>query len=162
MSGATGSTLTLSNADVGSTLRSVVTASNLGGATMAASVPSAVIGAPIQAKIKWGVVRSTSWIAIALSQIEGVPPGSFVEVACHGHGCPFKLVRLKPAPNKTKVDLTHVFKGRRFAVGTTISVRIVKPGWVGRVYTLTARRGKRPVGANSCLPPGSTQPAKSC
>jgi hypothetical protein len=160
--GATGTTLALSSSDVGSTLRSVVTASNLGGATMTASAPSAVIGSQVQTKIKWGVARSRSWIAIELSQIEGVPSGGVVEVACRGRGCPFKLVRLRPAAHRTKVDLTHLFKGRHLAVGTTVTVRIVKPGWVGRVYTLTARQGKRPVGANSCLPPGSTRPAKSC
>jgi hypothetical protein len=160
--GATGSTLALSDAYVGSTLRSVVTASNLGGATMAASTPSAAVGSQVQTKIKWGVVRSASWIAISLSQIEGVPPGSVVEVSCRGHSCPFKLVRVTPAARKTKIDLTRVFKGRHFAVGTTISIRVVKPGWIGRVYTLTARRGKRPVGANSCLAPGSTQPGKNC
>jgi hypothetical protein len=160
--GVTSATLALSEAYVGSTLRSVVTASNAGGATVAASTPSAAVGAQVQTKIKWGVVRSTSWIAISLSQIEGVPPGSVVEVACHGHGCPFKLIRLKSGIRKTKIDLTHVFRGRHFAVGTTISIRVVKPGWVGRVYTLTARRGKRPVGANNCLAPGSTQPGRNC
>jgi hypothetical protein len=60
------------------------------------------------------------------------------------------------------VSLTSLFKGHHLSVGATISVRIVRSGWIGKVFVFTTRSGQTPRVQISCLAPGSTTPGKGC
>jgi len=174
ISGATGATLTLTSGYVGHRLRAVVIAGNAGGNTAAVSMPSAEVGARVGASMEWTFGWSTtgSWTKVQSLQVLGIPPGGVVEVVCRGHGCPFASRRVTPGAQRTScrsrrcghanpathVDLAHLFKGRHLPGGLVISVRVVKAGWVGRLYTFTLRAGRNPLHTQTCLAPNSTQP----
>jgi hypothetical protein len=173
ISGATGTAVSLTNGEVGHRLRVIVTANNAYGNTSAVSAPSAVVGTRVGASMEWTFGWSSAgWTKVQSLQVLEVPPEGVVEVACHGHGCPFTSKRVAPsaqttscrtshcrhAGSATQVNLAHLFKGRRLPGGTVILVRIVKPGWIGRIFTFTLRTGRNPRHTQACLAPNSTQP----
>ncbi len=171
ISGATGAILTLTSAYVGHSLRAVVIASNATGSTTAMSAPSAEVGARVGASMEWTFGWSTtgSWTKVQSLQVLGIPPGGYVEVVCRGRGCPLASKRVTPGAQRTScrshgcghsthVDLAHLFKGHHLPGGLIISVRVVKAGWVGRLYTFTLRAGRNPRHTQTCLAPNSTQP----
>jgi hypothetical protein len=102
-----------------------------------------------------------------------------VLVTCHGRGCPFSrhivpITPRKPCRRKghvrcprTKsstgtINLAAAFGRRQLRVGTSIAVAITRPGWIGKYYAFTTRRGRQPRVQISCLPPEATRPGKGC
>jgi streptogramin lyase len=111
----------------------------------------------------------------------GVPKGGYVEVACKGHGCPFASHRSatvasankhchghkchvkRPPPQGPNVSLAGLFKGRHLSVGASISVSILKSGWVGKSFVFTMRKNQTPGVQIACLAPGSaSHPGRGC
>jgi hypothetical protein len=175
VSGAAGTAFPLTPGDVGHRLRIAVVASNAGGMASAVSAPSTPVGSRVQAAMEWTFGWSSSYTVVESLQVTGVPAGGVVEVACRGGGCPFASVRVTPSARSkacrrrrcqpsatTQVDVAHLFKGRHLHAGAVISVRIVKAGWVGRVYLFTVRANRPPHRQIACLAPGSVQPGRGC
>jgi len=111
----------------------------------------------------------TSWLAY------GVPTGSSFYFTCKGKGCPFASHTLAVAnsarctskgktkcPSSRTVDLESVFGGARLAVGTTVTVSILRCGWYGKHYTLKIRSRHAPSQVISTLPIGVTRPGIKC
>jgi virginiamycin B lyase len=190
LSGETGVTHFLTPGDVGHTLRVVVTATNVAGSASAVSGPSAVIApAPppppprVEASMTWTFGWTRKYSVVESLIVHGVPKGGHVEVVCHGHGCPFshhhsatvashhhqachgskcKKAKPKPKPQGPEVILTDLFKGRHLRVGTSISISVVKAGWVGKSFVFTTRSNRTPLEQTACLAPGSSKPGKDC
>jgi streptogramin lyase len=137
----------------------------------------------VEASMTWTFGWTRKFTLVESLVAHGVPRGGKVEVVCHGHGCPFshhtsatvashhsshhtcqgrKCKKPKPRPQGPEVSLTSLFKGRHLGVGATISMRIVKSGWIGKSFVFTMRSGQTPHVQVSCLAPGSTTPGKGC
>ena len=111
----------------------------------------------------------TSWLAY------GVPTGSSFYFTCHGQGCPFATHTLAVAnsarcttkgkskcPTSRTINLEPVFGSARLAVGTTVTVSILRCGWYGKHYTLKIRSRHAPSSAIATLPIGVTRPGIRC
>lgn len=85
--------------------------------------------------------------------------GTRIVLACRdGDECPFARKVLSPPDETHNVPLTPLFKKRKLAVGTVITVRITAPQTIGRLTTYTTRKNKTPRRTVKCLAPGSTRP----
>ena len=97
-------------------------------------------------------------------RITALVGGETVRVTCSGkapkgssrkkHGCPFKT--RSSAAKLSSIKFDSVFKSRRLAPGTRITVTVTKPGTIGRSLTIVIRKGKAPKTTKSCVNPGST------
>jgi hypothetical protein len=65
--------------------------------------------------------------------LKGVPRGADVSVTCKGRRCPAKSAK----------KLTR-FTKRRLAVGTTLTIRVTKPGTIGKQFLLAVRARRAP------------------
>ncbi len=112
----------------------------------------------------------TSWLAY------GVPAGSSLYFTCNGSGCPFANHTLavansagctakgktKQCPGNRTVNLEPMFGGAHLAVGTTITVSVLRCGWYGKHYTIKIRSRHGPSSVISTLPLGVTRPGLEC
>jgi streptogramin lyase len=183
--------------ELGHTLRVLVTASNASGSTSAASAlsrivrtaPVAPVPIPLVVKKPFRVVSATmtwsfgwfhTYTVVESLMVHGLPgAGGFIEVACHGRGCPFTQQRFAPIVGRPSchgskctakhrvqpqrdLSLTRLLKNRHLGVGTSISVRVVKTGWIGRSFLFTMRASRSPLVQFACLDPGSIKTARRC
>ena len=107
-----------------------------------------------------------------------VPAGVHIDLTCAG-GCPFAHRGLTVAatarchgkrckgakhhaPSGSRdVDLTALVAGDRLPIGTTVTIRFTKKGYVGEVEMLTIQAAG-PSRHTECLAPGSSKPGKGC
>ena len=176
LNGASGSTHTVTSADVGHTLRAIVTAGNAGGSTAASSNASALVGSQVESTMTWTFGWSRRYTVVESLVVHQLLPGGSVTLTCDGFGCPFvhasaasrrdcrgrrckiKHTKLKPG----EVDLTRLFKGHRLRVGAHIAVHILQNGWVGKSFLFTMRANHAPSFVIACLAPGSEVPGRGC
>jgi hypothetical protein len=119
-------------------------------------VPTTVLGT-ITATMQWAFYFTPRYTAVRNLVVNGASPGVKVVVTCHGHGCPFarratslssgkrcgrKAKRPCPAPGM--LDLSPTFAGSHLAVGTRITVSVIRPGWIGKSYRFTIRARRAP------------------
>ncbi|HEY1517915.1 MAG TPA: glycine-rich protein [Solirubrobacteraceae bacterium] len=108
-----------------------------------------------------------------------VPAGVHIELTCAVGGCPFahrgltvaatarchgkscKGAKHHAPPGSRDVDLTSLVAGDRLPIGTTVTIRFTKQGFVGQVQLLTIQAGG-PSRRTECLAPGSSKPGKGC
>jgi streptogramin lyase len=119
----------LTSAEVGHTLRAVVTATNVGGAATAISNPSAVVVAPalipnvlapmseplpvIGSTMTWNFGWARRYTIVESLVMHGVPVGGVVEVTCRGKGCAFKDWRSVLVTQLTKCKSARCKKADR-------------------------------------------------
>lgn len=96
-------------------------------------------------------------VLTALS-VRGAVAGSTVRLTCSGLGCPFRTRTRRVVRNAAKLDLLSLVRGKRLRAGTTLEIRVTKPGAVGVVRRLTIRAGRTPRSLNLCIAPGATKP----
>jgi hypothetical protein len=167
--GVVGEAFPLTSAYVGDTIRVVVAAQNSGGGTTAASAFTGTIGSRVEASVEWGIEWFNAYTLIVSVEVVGVPHGATTEVTCHGKGCPFRSLRVTPGARQPKCRRHHHcrrhgaglsvgarFAGHRLRPGTVVSVRVSKPGWEGRLFTMKVRSRHRPEYRKLCLAPGSS------
>jgi hypothetical protein len=69
----------------------------------------------------------------------------------------------KRAQRGRTARLMRLFRGRRLSVGTRLSVAVVKPRAIGKVFRFKMRASRQPkIFPPRCLAPGSTKPQKTC
>ena len=111
----------------------------------------------ITATMQWAFYYTPSYTKVINLVVNGVPPGATVVVKCSGRGCPFaqhssvleKSTRSGRSPrmgfaHRTSFNVTPAFASRRLAVGTRVTVEIVRPNWIGNYYRFTMRAGRGP------------------
>ena len=86
------------------------------------------------------------------------------KVTCKGGGCPFRTKTVTPrSPRPYTANLTRLFPSTRLAVGTRLTVAIVKSDTIGRVYEFVMRASRAPrPSPPRCLAPGSSRPGSAC
>jgi hypothetical protein len=72
--------------------------------------------------------------------VNGVPAGARVTVKCKGRKCPVKSFRSTKAGS---VKLARFIK-KKLRAGTTLTIRVTKPGTIGKQFVIKIRKGKRP------------------
>jgi adhesin/invasin len=154
---------------------------NFAGSTSTSSTVSVVpvpadVAGIIAATMQWTFTYAPSFTKVLALVVNGLPPNATVSVTCHGRGCPIakrlaSTARSKRCQTPQKngkcsgpktVDLTPAFKNRLLRAGTRISVKISRPGWIGKSYTFTARAARRPTIQIACMAPGATHPSSGC
>jgi hypothetical protein len=107
----------------------------------------------------WEWTRSTT--RVATLKVRGAPAGARVEVRCAGRGCPVSVRRVS-GKGQTLDLRRQFFRRARLRSGATLEVRVHVDGHVAKVARFTMRRGKRPLTAFLCLPPGAAKPTRTC
>jgi hypothetical protein len=107
----------------------------------------------------------------------GVVNGAKLELACSGRGCKFKSrTSIPPTPKarcakgktcskpkqSTTDSLTGLFKGWRLGPKATLTISIVRSGYVGKVYIFSMRPPHSPAVTITCLAPGAKTPGAGC
>ncbi len=131
----------------------------------------------IEATMNWTFGWTKRYTVVKSLVVHEVPAGADVEVTCHGAHCPFARDRAAGASHRhcrkrhcrivhsaqgSDVSLAQLFGGRHLGVGAQISVMVLKPGWIGKVFLFTTRSGEEPSARKACLAPGSSQPGRGC
>ena len=84
------------------------------------------------------------------------PVGTTATVTCKGprRSCAFKTKRLRATKPRQKLSFTKLFKKRRLAPKTVVTLTVSAPGTIGRKVTVTIRKGNTPQRKTVCLDPG--------
>jgi hypothetical protein len=92
--------------------------------------------------------------------VNSLPPGATVKVTCktkkkrqQKKSCPYKSKTFKTG-TKTRLSLLKPFRKRKLPVGTKVTIRITAPGFIGKQFTYTMRKRKKPKLTRQCIPPG--------
>jgi streptogramin lyase len=102
--------------------------------------------------------------------------GSRVEVRCSGHGCAYSRRVLNVVQSGCRsqclvnartiasgdVDIAPLFKRRRLRPGARVSVSILMPEWIGRLFLFSVKAGHPVVFEDRCLGPGSSTMTVGC
>ena len=118
----------------------------------------------ITSTMQWTFAFSPSYTKVLALSVSSAPAGATVVVKCRGTGCPFSK-QSTPVTKQTSsasIGLGSPFHGRRLAVGTSINVDVLRPGYIGKYYLFTMRARKGPNIDISCLAPGHTVPGQGC
>ena len=59
-------------------------------------------------------------------------------------GCPFKSKTFKVTKARGKLNLKKSFGKKKLPIGTKITITITAPGFIGKRFTYTTRKGKAP------------------
>ncbi len=136
-------------------------------------VPVPVSGI-VTSTMQWLFSFTRHYTRVRALSIEGASPPASVLVTCRGGGCQFAKRTLgvsetkrcgdngRPRCNSSgTVSLAQAFK-KPLHVGTTITVLISRPGWIGKYYRFVIRPGRAPRIQINCLAPGGTRPGVGC
>jgi virginiamycin B lyase len=162
------------------------TAASVQSSVVSAPPPPPKVTPRVESSMTWTFGWSRKFTIVESLIVHEVPKGGRVEVICHGHGCPFVHhysatvarhqthqrschghqkkcnTKRKPPRQGPEVSLTSLFKGRHLKVGASITVDVVKAGWIGKSFVFATRPGRSPHVQIECLAPGSHQPGKAC
>ena len=86
--------------------------------------------------------------------------GDKVRVTCKGPGCRSKGKTVTVKKDKRKLSMLKRLKGSRLRKGAIVSLRITRPGTIGRVNTWKIRAPKAPKLVRRCVVPGKKKPAR--
>lgn len=145
----------------------------------ATSSPSALNVTPIPvdgevtATLSWTFYFTPTYTSVVHLILLAIPYGSSVQVACHGHGCPFSSRResLPKAPRcaspslacpSSNFSLTSSLAGRRLGTGTQITIMVAHANYVGKYYSFTIQPRAQPRVRIACLAPDSPIPGADC
>jgi len=80
------------------------------------------------------------------------PKGARITLACRGRGCPVRRWARTAAT-------TRILRfERRLRAGTRLTIRVTKPGRIGKHTTILIRRNRAPLRSDRCLYPGRSRP----
>jgi hypothetical protein len=82
------------------------------------------------------------------------PRGASITVVCAGQGCPARSSARRPKSGRVRA------LERFLPAGIRITVRVSRPGRIGKHVRIAVRRGKPPARRDRCLLPGSTRAVK--
>ena len=189
--GAQSQTYLVQEADVGSRVRAVVTATNNAGEGVAVSesttpiqvvpvLPSEVLPARVEtvgATIASLLSRSRRGVAIQALTLHNVAAGSTVEVLCRGAGCELahaarvgsrapcshgRCEWTEHVAHGPTVNLTRVMHAMRLRKSARLLVTVTFPGSVGRAFEFRIGASGVPSPVLSCRAPGSTTRIVKC
>ena len=84
-------------------------------------------------------------------------PGMKVTLNCTGASCPFEAKTINIESNVKMLALTDLFIDPLFKPGTTLEIRILKPGAPGKLFQYETIASAEPRVTRLCLQPGSSK-----
>jgi hypothetical protein len=139
-------------------------------------LPVQVLGT-IESTMQWRFGYTPAYTKVLMLAVNEVPAGATVLVRCDGVGCPFakrttvvsKRARCQGRhKQKCNADaartnnLTSAFHSHRLDVGASITVEIIRSGWIGKYYRFVVRARRAPRIQITCLAPGASRPGVGC
>ncbi len=110
---------------------------------------------------KWRVTGAR--LTLTQLRFSQPPRDAKLEIRCAGSHCPFKRHAVKGKLRGGFVNgLPSLGRKVRFRAGQTIEVRVSAPGFNTKVAQLKLRKGQVPTTVPLCLPPGTSQPRRTC
>jgi len=106
-------------------------------------------------------LASTRTTKVTTLKVRGVPLGARVELRCAGRGCPFSVRRFTAKGGALDLRKQY-FRRAKLRVGATLEIRVLVPGFNGKVARFTMRKRRAPLTAYLCLSPGATKPTRTC
>jgi hypothetical protein len=94
----------------------------------------------VRSSVRYSFRRTATWTEFTRLQVRHVPAGATTAVSCDGRRCPRRALVLTRSGS---VKLNR-FAGRRYPVGTTITIRVTHPRKAGRTTRILVRRGRDP------------------
>ena len=91
---------------------------------------------------------NTQLIGLAVGDI---PEGAKVILKCSGTSCPFAEKEFNLTSSVKTLALTDMFIDPNFKAGTTLEIRVTKPGWVGKAFQYDIRSSGEPRSSTQCL-----------
>jgi 6-phosphogluconolactonase (cycloisomerase 2 family) len=113
---------------------------------------------------KWTIAQT--FTKIRSLTVKKLPAGAKIVTTCKTakkklqKRCPFKSRKITSKKAKAKLELGKPFAKRKLPVGTKLKITITAPKLVGKVFTYTVRKGKKPASKLQCLAPGAKKPGK--
>jgi hypothetical protein len=95
----------------------------------------------------------TSDLSLDSLEVYPVKPGSTVKVKCRGGGCDRRSLKKFFPRAKGKFSLMSAFGDVNFLAGARLEIRVTKPFWIGKVFTLR-RQGNGVPERTRCVRPG--------
>ena len=88
--------------------------------------------------------------------------GMRIQLRCRGRGCPRGLRRRTTIRVRRSgtVRLIRRFGRARLRPRAVVEIRLIQPGRIGRVFTLTIRSNRAPRQRSLCLRPGASRPTR--
>jgi hypothetical protein len=153
-----------------------LTVTDTAGNSFTTSVTVSVAPTPplgsITSTMNWSFDPTAKGVRVLLLTVEKAPVGGSIVVICRGAGCPSRQTKKIVAPpcpkakkkckavTRVNVALASRFHGRHLSAKATLSVRIIRPKFVGKVYVFSMHHPNSP--AIACLAPGATKPGQGC
>jgi hypothetical protein len=105
-------------------------------------------------------IRGGRYVGFASFTVLDVRKGMGVQIECRGTGCP-RGVRRIAIKRRAKSKVVGRFLGKSIlGVGATVTVKITRPGFVGRAIRYRMRAAGKPRQTTFCIPPGGFAPLK--
>jgi hypothetical protein len=116
----------------------------------------------ISSTMTWAFALHAGTFRILTLTVSRAPVGATIRVLCHGGGCSRSFTtRVRAGRRRSStatVPLAGHLHGWRLRKATTLTVRIVRAGYIGKVYVFSMRHASSPL--IGCLVPGSTVPSR--
>jgi hypothetical protein len=123
----------------------------------------------VSSLMSWTFDFEPQYTRVTALAVTSVQPGLTISVGCSGSGCPHrgyidtvKRAACGKADTCRSVNLAERFTRRRLGVGTTLTVRLTHPGWLGKYYSFVVRGGRAPKIDIACLAVGQAKPGAGC
>ena len=94
----------------------------------------------VRSTVRYSFRRTATWTEFTRLQVRHLPAGATTRVACAGPGCPERAL---VSTRSGSVKLRRLV-GRRFPVGTLITIRVTHPRKHGRTTRILVRKGRDP------------------
>jgi DNA-binding beta-propeller fold protein YncE len=118
--------------------------------------PAPLVRVDVPVRPFWA--RYPRYLQLRRMRVTKLPANATVEIRCKGRGCPFAKRTVKISDGKA--NAAKGFRHAKLRRGTTVQIRILVPGMIGKVVVYTMPKKGFPVGRQRCLPPGATTPSK--
>jgi hypothetical protein len=95
----------------------------------------------VRSTVRYGFRRTATWTEFTRLQVRHVPAGAVTRVVCDGPRCPRRALE---STRSGSIELRRI-TGRRFPVGTAITIRVTHPRKRGRTTRILVREGRDPL-----------------
>jgi len=137
-------------------------------ATVTIRVPPPPVPGWLNPSLSRKFILHAHYTTILSMVASGIVRGAKTEISCAGQGCRFKSRTSLASgcrnghqcPGTT--NLSKLFRGWRLRSGTKLTIAVVKPGYVGKVFIFSFRPPRAPASRVTCLVPGSSTPGRGC
>jgi hypothetical protein len=100
--------------------------------------------------------RAERMLGVRVTGLEG---GETVRLSCAGHGCQKRMKAKVDVRRKRQVlKLDKHVKGARLEVGSRLTVRVTRKGFIGRAIQFKVRSAKPAARKDLCVAPGASKP----